>query len=123
MAFAIFYEPSDLSSIAANGLPSSPIVQQLTNAQRQTAQRVWNGGLSQWQVAPVGQSPLDPAGACPLCRTLVIDASPNVTLQQFRDLLYAIANVLGGGPEVHYVRALADDMGGTSGAIEPWPMV
>jgi len=121
MAFAIFYELSDLSSIVANAGQGSAILASLTPQQRQIAQRCWNGGLSGWQTAPVGQSPADPPGSCNLCRRLVIDTTPAVTLQQFRDLLYAIAANFGNGPEVQYIKALADDMGGVSGAIEPWP--
>lgn len=121
MAFAIFYELSDITSIVANAGPLSPILNSLTNAQKQIAQRAWNGGLNGWQTAPSGQSPSDPPGSCPLCKRVVVDASPAVTLQQFRDVLYAIAASLGGGPDVQYIKALADDMGGVSGAVEPWP--
>lgn len=116
MAFAIFYEHVDLSSVVANANPNI-----LTGQDRQIANSVWNGGLKDWQTAPFGQSPLDPPGACPSCRTVVVNST--VTLQQFRDLLYRIANKLGATADVQYVKSLADDMGGTSGAIEPWPMV
>jgi hypothetical protein len=122
MAFAVFYEHTDLAAIVANANPNNSLMSQLTSAQRQIARRVWDGGLKDWQTAPFGQSPFDPPGACSLCRTVVINATPNVTLQEFRDLLTAVANIVGVGPDVQYIRSLAEDMGGVSGAVEPWPI-
>jgi hypothetical protein len=116
MAFAIFYEHSDLAAVVAN---ASPFV--LSGGDRVIANKVWNGGLKNWQTAPYGQSPFEEPGASPLARVIVIDSS--VTLAEFRALLYRIAGRLGATPDVQYVRALADDMGGTSGAVEPWPVV
>lgn len=114
MAFAIFYELGDLSSMAgtvqANALPT---------ALKTKALKYWNGGLKSWASAPVGQSPFDPPGACTLCRTVVISGS-GLTLADFRQLLYDIAAFLG-TESARYCIALADDMAGASGAIEPWP--
>ena len=42
-------------------------------------------------------------------------------LQQFRDLLYRIAAMNGVAEAVRYIKALADDMAGASGACEPSP--
>ena len=114
MAFALFYEHVDLSSIVANASPSV-----LSGGDRVIANKVWNGGLKNWQTAPFGQAPCEEPGACPNCRMVVVTST--VTLQEFRDLLYRIAARLGATPDVQYVRALADDMGGCAGAVEPWP--
>ena len=112
MAFAIFYEFADASALAgtlnAGALP---------NAIKNEARRYWNGGLKDWSSAPVGQSPFDPPGACTQCRTIVITYG---TLAGFRQLCYDAANALG-TEAARYLIALADDMAGVSGAVEPWP--
>jgi hypothetical protein len=115
MAFAIFYEPSDASQIAGSingaGLPTTL---------RNLGKKYWNAGLRDWQVAPLGSSPLDPPEACSTCRTIVIDG-PGCTLAEFRQLLLDVAAFIG-TDAARYLIALSADMGGTSGAIEPWPM-
>lgn len=114
MAFAIFYEPSDLSSIAGSVQAGT-----LPQALKTTGLRYWNGGLKTWATAPLGQSPDDPVGACPLCRIVVMSGS-QVTLAGFRQLLLDVAAFLG-TESARYLIALSADMGGRSGAIEPWP--
>lgn len=122
MAFAIFYEDSDITSIAANIngnlFPS--------NADRQLAKAFWDAGLSTWQMAPLGQistcNPGEPPN--PLSRRIVINGTfqgQPLTLQRFRDLLYRIAAQATLPEASRYLRALADDMGGASGACEPYP--
>jgi len=112
MAFAIFYELEDLSSIAGSITASS-----LPPHLRSTINKYWNGGVKDWATAPVGQSPADPPGACTLCRTLVITYG---NLAEFRQLLRDVATALG-TPSAMYLIALARDMEGESGAMEPWP--
>lgn len=114
MAFAIFYELSDLSSIAGTTQTAS-----IPTALRNEARKYWNAGLSGWSTAPLGQSPYEQAGACATCRTVVVTYG---TLAAFRQLLYDIANAIG-TDAARYLIALANDMGGTSGAVEPWPVV
>jgi len=112
MAFAIFYELEDLSEIVGS-LNASSLPPQM----RSTINHYWNGGVKNWDTAPMGQSPYDPPGACNLCRTLVITYG---NLAEFRQLLVDVANTLG-TVQARYLLSLAADMGGTSGAVEPWP--
>lgn len=122
--FAIFYELSDLASLAATINAAG-----LTNQLRQRGRPYWNGGLQDWATAPTAPNPL-PNGdtSCPLCKICVIDAGNNNNLAMLRQLCYDIADhlqtVVGQEQEsVLYLRALADDMAGSSGAVEPWPVV
>lgn len=112
MAFAIFYELEDLSSIAGS-IQASSLPQQMKG----TINHYWQGGVKNWDTAPVGQSPSDPPGACPACRTLVVTYG---TLAEFRQLLLDVAAALG-TDAARYLIALSQDMGGSSGAVEPWP--
>lgn len=123
MAFAIFYNLEDAAKIAANveAAGAGTYGALLTNTERQRMQRCWNGGLSGWAVAPLGQAPCEQPDPNADSHVVVVNASPNVTLQQFRDILYKIAASAGAPPEMQYLRALADDMGGCAGAVEPWP--
>lgn len=119
MAFAIFYEQSDLAAIAANVNG----VQFASQNDRNLARACWNGGLSGWQTAPQGVSTCNPGEPPnPLSYRVVINATLQgqpVTLQQFRDLLYRIAALNPQNAAVQYIIALADDMGRASGACEP----
>jgi hypothetical protein len=114
MAFAIFYDLGDLSSLAGTTQTAS-----LPTNLKNEARKYWNGGLKDWSTAPVAQSPYEEPGACPNCRRVVITYG---TLAAFRQLLYDIANYLG-TEAARYLIALADDMGGLAGAVEPWPPV
>lgn len=115
MAFAIFYNLADLSSIAGSSQSLS-----LSNALRQRIKPYWDGGLSGWATAPQGQSPNDAFD--PDSRIVVVNPGNKGNLADFRQLLRDIAAFLGGasGP-AQYLIALAADMEGVSGAIEPWP--
>ena len=123
MAFALFYNLADMAAVAANveAAGVGTYAAFLTNTERQRMQRCWNGGLSQWAVAPRGQAPCEQPDPNADARIVVVNPSPNVTLQQFRDILYKIAASAGAPPETQYLKALADDMGGCAGAVEPWP--
>jgi hypothetical protein len=113
--FAIFYELSDLSSLAGTLQAAG-----LSNTLKNRARPFWNGGLKDWATAPVGAAPGDTS--CPLCHRCVINSSG--TLAEFRQLCYDVADFLiaagNTSSDVIYLRALADDMAGVSGAIEPW---
>ncbi len=114
MAFAIFYDPSDASSIVGSVNAAT-----LPTAMRNLARKYWNGGLNAWATAPLGGSPLDDPQYWGDARTIVIDG-PGLTLAEFRQLLLDIAAFLG-TDAARYLIALSADMGGHSGAIEPWP--
>lgn len=111
MAFALFYNREDLTPIAAEIGRAD-----LTGADRQLAQKVWNGGGKNWNSAPL--APIDRNSGDPDCRILVIDST--VTLAEFIAFLRRMALSVGtiGG---EYLNALADDMTRPSGAVEPWP--
>ena len=113
MAFAIFYEPEDLSVLELYLNTNRNL---LTQADRQLALKYWNAGLKTWNSALLGQSPYEEPGASPKARQVVMSGA-GVTLLEFRNLLYRAATI----PGAAYLRALADDMGGSSGAVEPWP--
>ena len=115
MAFALFYEPEDLAVLELYVCTKRTL---LTPADRQLALKCWNGGLKDWGTALLGQSPFEEPGASPKARMIVID-DPGVTLQEFRDLLYRTAVAI---PGAGYLKSLSDDMGGSSGAVEPWPV-
>jgi hypothetical protein len=115
MAFAIFYEPVDTSQIAGSIQAAT-----LPTALKNTARKYWNNGLKDWATAPYGDSPYDPPNPNTLCRTIVIDG-PGCTLAEFRQVLLDIAAFLG-TESAQYLIALSQDMGGVSGAVEPWPI-
>lgn len=118
--FAIFYEQGDLAQITANvqAIGAGSFVG-LTNTDKTNATRLWNAGLKNWATAPLGQSPYEQPGSCPTCRQLVISGT-QVNLQMLRDLLYKVCRLPSSTVDMQYLCALADDMGGTSGAVEPW---
>lgn len=92
MAFAIFYDDSDAQAIAGALTRAD-----LTNAERQQAQKFWNGGLKDWQTAPFGLSPCADASVAPAnsSRRLVISAV-GLTKQDFVNLLNTIGTRVGG---------------------------
>jgi hypothetical protein len=111
MPFAIFYNREDLTPIAAEvGRADIP------PGDKQIAQKLWNGGLKNWNTAPL--APPDRNSGDPDCRILVVDST--VSLAEFRLFLRRMA---ASNPGAEYLNALADDMMGESGAVEPWPPV
>lgn len=114
MAFALFYNREDATRIAAEFTRSD-----LPNADKSFAQSCWNAGLNTWnQVNPDPRPEEQPTDA----NMVVINGKhqgATITLQQFRDFLYRYASQ----PGAAYLGNLADDMGGKSGAEEPWPRV
>lgn len=114
MAFAIFFEPSDLSAIAGSTTAAT-----LPQSLKTTGLRYWNGGLKNWATAPLGHAVSD--NSCPLCRVVVMSGS-QVTLAGFRQLLLDVGAFLGGATVAgDYLVALSVDMGVPSGGQEPWP--
>jgi hypothetical protein len=133
--FALFYKPIDITAIAAWATN-----QNITAQERQYANRLWNGGLSNWSVAP--QALQTPAEACvisptpysgqdpdvvnipqgdgtfwicdPTIKRLVISGS-QVSKQLTIDWLRQLGNKY---PDAIYMLAIADDILQT--AIEPY---
>ena len=112
MAFAIFYNREDATRIAAEFTRAD-----LPNADKSFAQSCWNAGLNTWNVDNPDTRPSEqPTDA----NRVVVDGKhqgKTITLQEFRDFLYRYSVA----PGAIYLAALADDMGGLSGAQEPWP--
>jgi hypothetical protein len=123
MAYAVFYNHEDLTSIAANvqamlaGDYDSLLTTQERNNAKQVFQRAWTGGLSGWSTAPL--APVDRQSGDPDCRIIVVSGQ-QVSLQALRQVLYLLAQKV---PGAWYMQAIADDLGGESGAVEPWPPV
>lgn len=120
MAFAIFYNPADLTELMS-GLTRADLPQ----GERALCNAFWNSGVSTWQTAPVAADEWrcvdTPLGQrCDDVRMIVVSGKfqgKDLTLQQFRDLLYRLTAPL----NAPILSALADDMAGRSGAVEPWP--
>lgn len=115
MAFAIFYNREDATRIAAEFTRSS-----LPQADKSFAQSVWNAGLNTWDRFNPDPRPGQPQPND--ANIIIIDGKhqgQTITLQQFRAFLYRYSTE----PGAIYLAALADDMGGSSGAVEPWPPV
>jgi hypothetical protein len=121
MAYAIFYNHQDLTAIAANveATLANNYDQYLTvqerNTCKQTFQRAWTGGLSGWSTAPV--APLDRQEGDADTR-IVIASGAQVT----KAVLIAALNVIAlKVPGAAYMAAIARDLAGESGCVEPWP--
>jgi len=135
--FALFYKPVDILAIAAWATNVN-----LTSQEKQYANRLWNAGLKDWQVAP--QAAQTEAEACvsipfepvpgqidpdktwsqlpdgrwlvcdPTMKRLVITGA-QVSKQQTVDWLRLIGAKY---PDAVYMLAIADDIVQT--AVEPW---
>lgn len=121
MAYAIFYDHQDLTSIATqvSATLTNKNDQFLTVAQRTTVKQTftlaWNGGLKNWATAPI--APLNKQEGDPDTRIVVVSGS-----QVFLADLISALRLLGGlVPGAAYMIAIADDLSGSSGAVEPWP--
>lgn len=110
MSFAILYELSDLNVIA--GAISGADRANISTADRNLARRYWNAGLNAWETAPLYG--LDPYA--PLEHICVITYG---TLAEFVALCHRVADAIGG--DALYLHAIAEDMLGASGHIEPYP--
>lgn len=114
MAFAIFYNPDDLTGFQASitRLDISPA------ADRSLAQSLWSAGINTWATAP--QAPVEYQSGDPSTRIIVINGrhqGKDLTLADLRALLYRQAGPL----SAPILAALADDMGNRDGAKDPWP--
>jgi hypothetical protein len=120
MAFAIFYNGSDLADMAAQFNDAS-----IGGKDRNDGRTFWNNGLSGWQTAPLASS--DPVGRTqpdvvgnptpdPNVRIIVVQ---NNTLAAFRQYLYTLASKY--PARCVFLGALADDLASRQSAVEPWP--
>ncbi len=125
MSFAICYEFGDLAALVGT-LNAGSLPTQLRNECR----RYINGGLDQWDVAPLGVFPGSNPINCPECRILPCTYG---TLVDFIAILRTVsAHFVSQGTSTAatlYFLALADDLEGDAGAPtgandsgrEPWP--
>jgi hypothetical protein len=113
MAFAIFYNDQDTAVLAGTVSRGD-----LTNQERQFAQKCWNGGLRDWATAPFALSTCDDPSTFPVTSHRVVISAQGVTKQQFADFLRNLGTRLGdavGG----YLTTLALDV--EQCGVEPWP--
>ena len=135
--FALMYQREDLQAIADQAVNPG-----LTAQERQYAQRLWNGGLKDWQTAPTAPDayacvgiPFDPTGqpgyetktitalgggmwrVCDPDILLVVISGPQVSKQQTVDWCRLIGNKY---PAASYLSNLANDI--EQQAVEPWPV-
>lgn len=113
LTFAVFYNDEDASTIAG-ALNRSD----LTNAQRQTAQKYWNGGIKNWASGVVTLSPCDDPNV-PFDGKLIVITGPGLTKQGLADLLNSVAVNVGLPHPGGYLTALANDV--LQCGVEPWP--
>lgn len=112
MGFALLYELSDLNVIGGSTQTAGSL-NALTNTDRTLAKKYWNGGIQNWATAPAYTG--DPV-YCPNCRIL---ACTYGTVAEFVALCHRVADALGG--DALYLHAIANDIAGASGHIEPYP--
>jgi len=111
MAFAIYYNFSDLTPFVA--LMQNSV---LTNPERQLANKIWNGGLSNWAAPANIVGAADPrCGGDADCRRIIISAQ-NVTLANLVALCRDVGNRV---PGAIFLDAIASDLLTTG--VEPWP--
>lgn len=120
MAFAIFYNMADLTEIATHvqalmaGNYNAFLTTQERNSINQTFQRFWTTGGSGWQTAPL--APVERRDD-PDTRIIVI-TSAQINLQTLRGALLTLSQKV---PAAAFMGAIYRDLGGVSGAVEPWP--
>jgi len=123
MAYAIFYNHQDMTAIAANvsATLANDYDAYLTVTERnfckQMFQRAWVGGLSGWATAPI--APPERQEGDPDTRIVVV-SGPQVRKQDLIDALFILAAKV---PGAAYMGAIARDLQGESGCVEPWPPV
>ena len=111
--FAFFFNDEDAAVIAGNLNRND-----LTTQERQTAQKMWNGGVKDWGTAPVALSPCDDPNL-PFSSKRIVVSGQNLTKQQLVDLLLSIASHIGLPQPGGYLIALANDI--DQCAVEPFP--
>lgn len=112
MAFAIFYERVDLEAMA-----EQLSRQDLAAGDLAEAEQAWDHGFRHWDTA--GLVPMARFAAQPNSRLLVI-SSNSLNLEDFRALLRRIAAQFPGDLHAEYMDSIANDLGGSDAAEEPW---
>lgn len=113
MAYAIFYDFQDLT-------PFTALIQnnQLTNQERQLANKIWQGGLSNWADPANLVGAADPhSGGDPDCRRIIISYN-GASLADLINLCRTVGNRV---PGAIFLDAIASDLLTTG--VEPWPPV
>lgn len=110
MAFGIIYEMSDLNVIGG-AISAADVNPNLSQTDRQLGRKYWAGGIKDWSTAPVYAG--DPY--CPLCHICVCTYG---TVAEFAALCHRVADAIGG--DALYLHAIANDIMGESGHIEPY---
>lgn len=122
MAFAMFYDATDLAMMAAQFNDS-----RLSGPDRNAGRTFWNNGLSGWQTAPRAPVEHPDYDAIP---GLVMVVIQNNTLAAFRQYLYSLADGKDNQgrlkyPGLEFLAAIADDLGTVArySVVEPWPWI
>lgn len=113
MAFALLYNQTDLTNLMAQGQAT---VARIPAADRNLWNACWNGGLSQWGVAP--DAPAQYQEGDTAVKALVVNATSQgkpVTREQFAALLERMAAA---NPDAGFLWSVASDIRNT--AVEPW---
>lgn len=119
MAYAIFYNHEDLTSIAANVEATIAnnydqfLTQQERNSTKQTFTRHWNGGLNKWSTAPLAGSQNPNTGDTDAL--IIVVSGSQVTKAAMISALRTVGEKV---PNAQYMIAISDDLQRT--AIEPW---
>lgn len=114
--FAIYYVDEDYSTLSGAVNRND-----LTTQEKQTATKIWNGGLKNWATAPFALSPTcDDPNTFPVTSRRVVINATGVTKQTMVDFLTSIAARVGANPGPGgYLLALAADV--SQCATEPFP--
>lgn len=117
MAFAIFYSTADMVALQTAAI--SAIADARLKGQLKTkATGYWNGGIKDWQTAPL-TTPEEAAA-----HNLNIDPGDTrtivVTYGSLADLIATLYQIVAIDPAWGFLHAVASDLG-VGGGVEPWP--
>lgn len=103
--FVLFYDDQDSATISGQVNRSD-----LTNAEKNLATKLWNGGLKNWATAPFALSPTcDDPNTVPVTSHAITITAANTTLQDVVDLLNGLGTRLA-NKTGEYLIALANDV-------------
>ncbi len=113
MTFALLYDQQDLTDLMAQ---AQATVNRIPAGDRNLFNATWNGGLSQWGVAPDAPAQYQ-EGDTPI-KVVVVTATSQgktVTKNDFAGLLERMAAA---NPDAGFLYSVASDVRNT--AVEPW---